>query len=54
MPKVADLIAQAASATAIDVSQFGYSLQQAAGVAHLVGIPFKDLTVAIAEMGKAG
>lgn len=54
MPKVVDLIAGAANASAIDVGQFGQSLQQAGAVANLAGVPFSDLAVAIAEMGNAG
>jgi hypothetical protein len=54
LPKVADMIAAAANASAIDVSDFGMSLQQAGGVANLVGLSFDDLSVAIAEMGKQG
>lgn len=54
LPKVADLIAGAANASAIDVGEFGQSLQQAGAVAHLAGVPFSDLSVAIAEMGNAG
>lgn len=51
---VADLIAGAANASAIDVSEFGQSLQQAGAVANLVGLSFDDLAVAIALMGNAG
>lgn len=54
MPKVADLIAGAANASAIDVSQFGFSLSQVGAVAHLAGLSFKDTAVAIAELGNAG
>jgi TP901 family phage tail tape measure protein len=54
LPRVADLIAGAANASAIDVSQFGQSLQQSGAVAHLAGVSFDDLSVAIAEMGNAG
>lgn len=54
MPHVADLIAGAANASAIDVGEFGQALQQSAAVAHLAGISFDDLSVAIAEMGNAG
>jgi TP901 family phage tail tape measure protein len=54
MPKVVDLIAGAANASAIDVGQFAQSLQQSGAVAHLAGVPFSDLAVAIAEMGNAG
>jgi phage-related protein len=54
MAHVADLIAGAANASAIDVSQFGMSLSQAGAVANLTGLSFDDLAVAIAEMGQAG
>lgn len=54
MPQVADLIAGAANASAIDVQQFGYSLSQAGAVASLSGLSFKDTATAIAEMGNAG
>lgn len=54
LPKVVDLIAGAANASAIDVGQFGMSLQQAGAVANLAGVPFSDLAVAIALMGNAG
>jgi TP901 family phage tail tape measure protein len=54
MPKVADLIAGAANASAIDVKEFGYSLSQAGAVANLVGASFDDTATAIALMGNAG
>jgi TP901 family phage tail tape measure protein len=54
MTKIADLIAGAANASAIDVSQFGQSLQQAGAVAHLAGLSFADTATAIALMGNAG
>lgn len=54
MPHVADLIAGAANASAIDVSEFGYSLSQAGAVANLVGLSFDDLSLAITAMGNAG
>lgn len=54
MPKIADLIAGAANASAIDVTDFGFSLSQAGAVANLTGLKFEDLAVAIAEMGNAG
>lgn len=54
LPKVADLIAGAANASAISVEEFGFSLQQAGAVANLVGVSFDDLAVAIALMGKQG
>lgn len=54
VPKVADLIAGAANASAIDVGEFGMSLQQVGAVAHLAGLSLEDTAVAIAEMGNAG
>lgn len=54
MPKIADLIAGAANASAIDVGEFGQSMQQAGAVANLVGLSFDDMAVAIAAMGNAG
>jgi TP901 family phage tail tape measure protein len=54
MPKIADLIAGAANASAIDVTDFGHSLSQVGAVANLVGLSFEDTAVAIAEMGNAG
>lgn len=54
LPRVADLIAGAANASAIDVKEFGFSLSQAGAVAHLAGLSFDDTAVAIAEMGNAG
>lgn len=54
MAHVADLIAGAANASALDVGQFKFSLEAAGAVASTVGFNFDDLSVAIAEMGKAG
>lgn len=54
MPKVADAIAGAANASAIDVSQFGLALQQVGAVAHLTGLSFEDTAIAIAQLGNAG
>jgi phage-related protein len=54
MPKIADLISGAANASAIDVSEFGQSIQQAGAVAHLAGVSFNDTAVAIALLGNAG
>lgn len=54
MPKVADLIAGAANASAIDVGEFGRSLSQVGTVAHLVGFSFEDTATAIALLGNAG
>ena len=54
MGRVADLIAGAANASAIDVHEFGFALQASGAVAATVGMSFDDLSVAIAEMGQAG
>lgn len=54
MGHVADVIAGAANASAIDVHDFGLSLQQAGAVANLAGVSFEDLSTAIALMGNAG
>lgn len=54
MADVADLIAGATNASAIDLTDFAYSLSSGGAVAHLAGLDFKDLAVAIAEMGQAG
>jgi TP901 family phage tail tape measure protein len=54
MAHVADLIAGAANASALDVGQFKFSLQAAGAVAATVGFTFDDLAQAIAVMGKAG
>jgi phage-related protein len=54
MAHVADLIAGAANASALDVGQFKYSLQAAGAVAATVGFSFEDLAEGIAVMGKAG
>lgn len=54
MAHVADLIAGAANASALDVSDFKTSLQASGAVAATIGFTFDDLAVAIAEMGKAG
>jgi hypothetical protein len=54
MAHVADLIAGAANASALDVSDFQQSLQSAGAVAATVGFKFDDLAQGIAIMGKAG
>lgn len=54
MAHVADLIAGAANASALDVQQFKFSLQAAGAVAATVGFSFDDLAQGIAVMGKAG
>jgi TP901 family phage tail tape measure protein len=54
MVGVADNIAGAANASAIDVSDFGQSLSQVGAVANLAGAKFEDTATAIALMGNAG
>lgn len=54
LPNVADKIAGAANASAIDVRDFGFSLSQVGAVAHLAGQSFDDTAAAIALMGNAG
>lgn len=54
LPRVADLIAGAANASAIDVGEFGFSLSQVGAVAHLAGQTFEDTATAIALLGNAG
>lgn len=54
MVGVADSIAGAANASAIDVGDFGESLQQVGAVANLAGLSFEDTATAIALMGNAG
>ncbi len=54
MTHVADTIAGAANASAIDVHEFGFSLSSAGAVAATVGFSFDDLAQAIAVMGQAG
>ena len=54
LPHIADLIAGAANASAIDVSEFGMSMSQAGAVANLVGLSFDDTALAITAMGNAG
>jgi TP901 family phage tail tape measure protein len=54
LPGIADKIAGAANASAIDVSDLGQSFQQAGAVAHLAGLSFDDTALAIAAMGNAG
>lgn len=51
---VVDLIAGAANASAISVSDFNLSMKQAGAVANLTGVSFDDLAVAIALMGRNG
>lgn len=51
---VADTIAGAANASAIDVGELGQSLQQVGAVANLAGVNFEDTATAIALLGNAG
>lgn len=54
MVNVADKIAGAANASAIDVSDLGQSMSQVGAVANLAGVSFDDTATAIALMGNAG
>lgn len=54
LPGVADAIAGAANASAIDVGQFGQSLAQVGAVANLADQSFQDTATAIALLGNAG
>jgi TP901 family phage tail tape measure protein len=54
MAHVADVIAGAANASAIDVGQFKFSLQAVGAVAATVGLTFEDTATAIAVLGQAG
>jgi TP901 family phage tail tape measure protein len=54
MAHVADMIAGAANASAIDVNDFKFSLAASGAVAATMGVTFDDLSVAIAELGNAG
>lgn len=54
LPNVADKLAGAANASAIDVGDLGQSMQQVGAVAKLAGATFDDTATAIALMGNAG
>jgi TP901 family phage tail tape measure protein len=54
MAHVADMIAGAANASSLEVSDFAYSMQYAGAYARSAGLSFDELAVAIAEMGKQG
>lgn len=54
MPAIANEISQAASATKMNVKEFGMAMNQAGAVSKLVGLSFDDMTLAITAMGKAG
>jgi TP901 family phage tail tape measure protein len=54
MGHIADVIAGAANASAIDVHDFGFSLSAAGAVASTVGLSFEDTSTAIAVLGQAG
>ena len=54
MPDIANQISRAASATKMNVAQFGMAMNQAGAVSKLVGFSFEDMTLAITAMGKAG
>jgi TP901 family phage tail tape measure protein len=54
MVRISDVIAGAANTSAIDVDEFGMSMQQASAVANLVGLSFEDTAAAIGLLGDAG
>ena len=54
MAHTVDLIAGAANASAIDVTDFGQSLAQVGAVAKVIGVSFDDTATAIALLGNAG
>lgn len=54
MAHVADVIAGAANASAISVTEYRYALAASGAVAATVGVNFEDLSTAIALMGNAG
>lgn len=54
MGHIADVIAGAANASAISVTDFRYSLAASGAVAETIGISFEGLSTAIAVMGQAG
>lgn len=54
MAHVADVIAGAANASAIDVHDFGFSLSAVGAVAATVGLGLEDTATAIAVLGQAG
>lgn len=54
LARVVDIIAGAANASAISVTDFNESMKQAGAVANLVGVNFEDAAVAIALMGRNG
>lgn len=54
MAHVADVIAGAANASSLSVTDFRFAMQMSGSVAHLVGQDFDDLGTAIAVMGAKG
>jgi TP901 family phage tail tape measure protein len=54
MPAIADKISRAASATKMNVGDFGQAMNQAGAVSKLVGLSFDDMSLAIVAMGKSG
>lgn len=54
MAHIADVIAGAANASAIDVKDFGFSLASVGAVAATIGVNFEDTAAAIAVLGQAG
>lgn len=54
MPDIANQISRSASATKMNVKEFGMAMNQAGAVSKLVGFKFEDMALAITAMGKAG
>lgn len=54
LPHVADLLAGAANASAVDVTSLGDSLNYVGPVAHAAGVSIDDTITAIALLGNAG
>lgn len=52
--RVADLLAAGSNASAADVTDMAASMQMAASVAAMAGVPVEDLTTSIAMMANAG
>lgn len=52
--RVADLLAGAANASIVEISDLGFSLKYAGGVASAIGIPIESLIDALSLLGTAG
>jgi len=54
LPRVADVLAGAANASAADVEQLGMALSQVGAVARTVGLSFDDTVLALSALADAG